>query len=110
VANRGAALNVTMLNAVTTAVSSGAIPVGFWSAKSVQISIAPGTCTAYSLVIEGMNGGDTWATIATKAQSDAGQGQSIVVDLTAYSVRWIQTRVASVTDCTISTFLTGIPN
>jgi len=104
---RDVALTATLLSAATTTASSGALYVGDWQTKTVQITVGA-TCTSYTLVVEGLNGGLLWATLYSKAQSDYGAGASGIFTVNE-AVQFLQARISAITDCTVSAYVHGVP-
>lgn len=102
-------LQHTMLSAVETAVSSGAVKVNWYPNKVIQVCAAAGTCTSFNMVIEGLVGGTVWSTLGTAiTQADVAAGACQAYIETSM-VPYIQARITAIDTCTLSVYLYANP-
>jgi hypothetical protein len=101
------ALTETLMSLQTVVGASGGAEVGSFKTKAIQIVV--GTCTTYTLLVEGSNDGTNWGTLQTIANSDFGQNTTGYATSITLSIKYIRTRITAINSCTLTTVLHAQP-
>lgn len=100
-------LTATILDAASAVNSSGGIAVEGISPWAVQLIV--GTCTSYTLLIQGSNNCTTFATLQTLTEANVGSGATGFGAAVTVPVRCMRALLSAVNSCTITAVLHGVP-